>query len=245
MSKGKVYIIGAGPGDPELVTIKGMKALKKADVVLYDFLAARELLRFAKKGAEIICAGKKDGMHLLEQNEINKLLYKKSRTGKIVARLKGGDPLVFSRGIDEALYLKRKKIDFEIIPGLTSAFAAAASFGIPLTKKGRYSSIAVLTGRKSNADALDAPHCDTLVYLMAAANLTNVVKAVVKSGRDEYTPCAIIERATTDKERIIAGRLGNILKKSAFAVIKAPAVFIVGEVTAFGRRIYGHKYKDK
>lgn len=243
--KGKVYIIGAGPGDPGLITVKGFDKIKKADVILYDFLASKELLKFAKPKAEIICVGKKDGMHLLEQSQINSLLYKKARNGKTVVRLKGGDPFIFSRGVDEALYLKRKGIDFEIIQGITSAFAAPESFGIPLTKKGMFSSVAVLTGRKSNKDPIDAPKCDTLVYLMSAANVRNVVDAIIKSGRDKNTPCAFVERGTAINERIIVGKLSDIVRKTAKEKLQAPAVFIVGKITRYGKKIYAYKYKKK
>jgi len=245
VARGKVYIIGAGPGDWELISVKGLNILKKADVILYDFLASKELLGFAKRGAEIICAGKADGLHILEQGQINKLLYEKAKKGKIVARLKGGDPLVFSRGIEEALYLKSKEIDFEIIQGITSAFGVPESFGIPLTRKGKYSSVAILTGRKSNGDGLDAPKADTLIYLMAVANISNVVKKIIASGRDKKLPCAFIERGTTKQERIIIGTLGNIVKKAQKYAVKAPAVFIAGEVVRLGRRIYADKYKLK
>lgn len=242
---GKVYIVGAGPGDPELITIKAAKALKKADVIIYDFLASAKLLAVAGKESEKICVGKTDGLHLLEQGSINRLLYEKARKGGVVVRLKGGDPLVFSRGVEEALYLRKKGIAFEIIQGITSAFAAPESFGIPLTRKGKYSSIAVLTGRKSSGGGIDAPACDTLVYLMAVANVDNVIKAILKSGRDRKTPCAFIERATTGGEKIVRGNLANIAKKAKEGKVRSPAVFIVGEVVSYGRRIYEHKYKNR
>jgi uroporphyrin-III C-methyltransferase len=243
--KGKVYMVGAGPGDPELITVKAARALKKADVIIYDFLANAGLLTLAKRTAERICVGKADGLHLLEQGAINRLLHEKAQRGNIVVRLKGGDPLVFSRGVEEALYLRRKGIVFEIVQGITSAFAAPESFGIPLTRKGKYSSVAVLTGRKSNGEALDAPQCDTLVYLMAVANIDNVVRAILKSGRDKKTLCAFIEKATTGGERIVTGNLANIARKAKKELIKSPAVFIVGEVVKYGRRIYEHKYKNR
>jgi uroporphyrin-III C-methyltransferase len=239
---GKVYIVGAGPGDPELITLKALRALREADTIVYDFLANDKLLKYAKKCAERICVGKTDGLHLMEQGGINRLLRKKARIGKTVVRLKGGDPLVFSRGIEEALYLKKSGIDFEIVQGITSAFAAPESFGIPLTRKGFYSSVAVLTGRKSSGKEIDAPDCDTLVYLMAVANIDNVLKAVVKSGRSQKTPCAFIERGTTEKERIVTGNLGDIKKKALKHRVVSPAVFIVGDIVKYGKRIYGHKY---
>lgn len=245
MRKATVYIIGAGPGDWELISVRGLKRLKEADVIIYDFLASKELLRFAKKSAEMICAGKADGLHILEQGRINTLLYEKAREGKIVARLKGGDPFIFSRGIEEALYLKKKKIDFEIIPGITSAFAAPESFGIPLTKRGRYSSVAVLTGRKSNGESIDAPVCDTLVYLMAVSTVKEVVAQILKSGKPKSTPCVFIERATTKDERITGGNLGTIVQRVREYAVRAPAVFVVGKIVGYGKRIYEDKYQKR
>ncbi len=245
MRKPKVYIIGAGPGDWELISVKGLKKLKEADVIIYDFLASKELLRFAKKSTEIICAGKSDGSHILEQEQINKLLYEKAKRGKTVVRLKGGDPFVFSRGIEEALYLKSKKIDFEIIPGVTSACAGPEIFGIPLTRRGKYSSVAVLTGRKSNGESLDAPDCDTLVYLMAVSSIKEVVARILKSGKKKSTPCAFIERATAKDERIVEGNLGDIVRKVQRYAVQSPAVFIVGKTVGYGKRIYGYKYQKR
>ena len=236
MARGKVYIIGAGPGDWELITVKGLNRIKEADVIIYDFLASKDLLQFAKEKAKVICCGKADGLHILEQSEINRLLFRFAKRGNIVARLKGGDPLVFSRGIEEAVYLKNKGIDFEIVQGVTSAFSAPESFGIPLTRKGRYSSIAVLTGRKSNKDQLDAPDCDTLIYLMAVANINNVIKTLLGSGRGKNTPCAFIERGTTKDERIITGTIENIVSKAQKYQVRPPAVFIVGEVVKYAQR---------
>ncbi len=243
--RGKVYIVGAGPGDPELITVKALKALKAADVIVYDFLASHELLGFARRSSEKICVGKADGLHLFEQPRINKLLYEKAAKGKLVVRLKGGDPLVFSRGVEEALYLRKRGVDFEIVQGITSAFAAPESFGIPLTRKGKFSSIAVLTGRKSGNEALDAPQCDTLIYLMAVGNIRNVVKVILKSGKKKDTPCAFIERGTTPEERIITSNLANIVKKAEEHSVRSPAIFVVGEVVEYGKQIYGHKFKKR
>jgi uroporphyrinogen III methyltransferase/synthase len=133
-------------------------------------------------------------------------------------------------------------VDLEIIQGITSAFAAPESFGIPLTRKGRYSSIAVLTGRKSNSGSIDAPDCDTLVYLMAVSNINNVIKAILRSGRSKKTLCAFIERGTLGNERIVTGNLANIEEKASMHSIRSPAIFIVGEVIKYGKRIYGHKH---
>ncbi|MBU4312635.1 MAG: uroporphyrinogen-III C-methyltransferase [Candidatus Omnitrophica bacterium] len=234
---GRVYIVGAGPGDPELISVKGLKALKKADCVLYDFLSSPELLKYANPRAEKICVGKKDGLHLKEQDEINKLLYKKALQYKNVVRLKGGDPFIFSRGYEEARYLSNKGIGYEVIPGITSAIAGPESYGIPLTIKNRISSVAILTGRKKDINApIDAPDCATLVYLMGVRNIKNIVKALRKSKRSEDTPCAFIEKATNKDSRIVRGTISNIEDNVKKFNVKPPAVLIVGEVVKNGHK---------
>jgi uroporphyrin-III C-methyltransferase len=231
--KGTVYIIGAGPGDPELISVKALKVLKEADCILYDFLSAPELLNHARETCEKICVGKKDGLHLKEQDETNRLLYDKASEYRTVVRLKGGNPFVFSRGSEEAAYLKEKAVDVEVIPGITSAFAAPLSFGIPLTVKDEIQSVAVITGRKSDKDAeIEAPTCGTLVYLMAVANISNVVKALRKSGRKDEMPCAFIEKATRPEERITVATIGTIEETAKKEKVKPPAVFIVGDVVS-------------
>ena len=231
--KGKVYIVGAGPGDPELISVKGLKALKKADCVLYDFLSAPELLDQTKKSCEKICVGKKDKLHLKEQDETNCLLEKKAAVYSNVVRLKGGDPFIFSRGSEEARFLTSKGIDVEVVPGVTSAFSGPESFGIPLTIKDKITSVAVVTGRRKDETAsIEAPECGTLVYLMAVANLHNVIKALRESGREENTPCAFIENATRKDSRIIKATIGTIEKQAKEKQVKPPAVFVVGDVVA-------------
>lgn len=235
-NRGKVYIVGAGPGEPELITVKGFKVLKQADCILYDFLSSAELLNYAKKSCEKICVGKSDGLHLKEQNEINAILYQKAHEYRTVVRLKGGDPFIFSRGYEESNYLSEKGIDVEVIPGITSAIAGPESFGIPLTKKGKISSVAILTGRKKNPKAvIDAPACGTLIYLMAVANIANVVKTLRKSGRSTEVPCAFIERATRKDARIVYATIGTIEDEARLAKVKPPAVLIVGEVISYGK----------
>lgn len=234
---GKVYIVGAGPGDPELISVKGLKALKKADCILYDFLSSPDLLKYAKDSAEKVCVGKRDGLHLKEQDEINRILYKKALVYKNVVRLKGGDPFIFSRGHEEAEHLKRKGVKFEVIPGITSAIAGPESFNIPLTIKNRISSVAILTGRKKDINAgIDAPDCKTLVYLMGVGNIKNIVKALLKSKRKSTTPCAFIEKATQKDSRIVRGTIATIEKQAKRFDVKPPAVFIVGEVVKNGHR---------
>jgi len=233
---GKVYIVGGGPGDPGLITVKGMKALEEADCILYDFLSSTKLLDYAKKSCEKICVGKRDGLHLKEQLRINRILFEKARERKKVVRLKGGDPFIFSRGHEEAGYLSRRGITVEVIPGVTSAIAGPEGFGIPLTKKGRISSVGIVTGRKKDPDAaIDAPGCGTLIYLMAVGNIVNVVRALRKSGRSKKTPCAFIERATSKDARMVRATIGTIAEKARKMNVKPPAVLIVGEVVGHAR----------
>jgi len=231
---GKVYIVGAGPGNPELITVKGLKALKGADCILYDFLSSPELLKHAKNRCKKICVGKADKLHLKEQDEINGLLLENAKIYKRIVRLKGGDPFIFSRGHEEAAYLLRHGIDVEVIPGITSALAGPESWGIPLTIKNRISSVGIITGRKKDIDApIDAPSCDTLVYLMAVRNIDNVVKALRKKGRSGKTPCAFIERATCGNSRIVRATLATIKGEARKAKIKPPAVLVVGKVVDY------------
>jgi uroporphyrin-III C-methyltransferase len=236
IKNGKVFIVGAGPGDPELISVKGLKALKKAGCVLYDFLSSPALLKYVNKKAKKICVGKMDGLHLKEQDEINQLLYDNSGRYKYVVRLKGGDPAVFSRGFEEERYLSERGVPTEVIPGITSAIAGPESFGIPLTVKNKIQSFAVLTGRKEDPNAdIDAPRCHTLVYLMGVANIRNIVKALRKSGRSGTTPCAFIERATTKKARIVKATIKTIAKEAVRQKVKPPAVLIVGEVVNYAK----------
>lgn len=246
IKNGKVYIVGAGPGDPELISVKALKALRKADCILYDFLSSPELLKHVRKGARKICVGKADGLHLKEQDEINKLLYENSQRHSHVVRLKGGDPAVFSRGFEEERYLSGRGVETEVIPGITSAIAAPESFGIPLTVKNTLQSFAVLTGRKEDPEArIDAPDCPTLVYLMGVANIRNIVKALRRSGRPDSTPCAFIERATTKKARIVKATIGTIAKEVSRRKVRPPAVLVVGEVVNYAGDTHGSGRKKK
>ncbi|MFH1868612.1 MAG: uroporphyrinogen-III C-methyltransferase [Candidatus Omnitrophota bacterium] len=238
--KGKVYIVGAGPGDPKLITVKGLEILKKADCVFYDFLSSAELLNYTKKACDKVCVGKKDGLHLKEQDEINRLLFKAAKKYENVVRLKGGDPFIFSRGWEEAAYLKKRKVRVEAIPGVTSAIAGPQDYGIPLTIKNKIQSVGIVTGRKKDRNApIDAPDCATLVYLMGVGNISNIVKALTLSGRALDTPCAFIERATCKDSKITYATIETIEKAAEEADVKAPAVLVVGEVVDYGR--YGSR----
>ena len=230
MGVGKVYLVGAGPGDPNLITVKGLGLIKKADVIIYDFLVNKELLAFAKKGTELICAGKSHLYHLMEQNQINELLVEKAKKSKIVVRLKNGDPFVFGRGAEEAAYLTEQNIPYEVIPGLSSATAVPTSCGVPLTHRDYASSVAIITGHRKNNGKVKFVNADTLVFLMAVTNLERIAKDLIKNGKSPHTPCILIEKGNIENQKVIQGNLENIFKKSKNEKISPPAVFVVGEV---------------
>ena len=199
MSKGKVYFIGAGPGDPGLITVKGLKYLERADVVVYDYLANERLLGCIRADAEKVYVGKKGGDHTLPQDQINDLIIAKAKEGKSVARLKGGDPFIFGRGGEEAEELARAGIPFEIVPGITSAIAAPAYAGIPLTHRDYTSTVAFITGhedptKEESRIAWDklSTGIGTLVFLMGVGNLARIAQELMKNGRAPETPVALI-----------------------------------------------------
>jgi uroporphyrinogen III methyltransferase / synthase len=236
MNKAKIYLVGAGPGDPELITVKGKECIKNADVIIYDFLAAPELLRFAKKEAEIIYVGKKGGSHTMPQEKINELIVKKALENKTVVRLKGGDPFIFGRGGEEVEEIIKARVDFEIVPGVTSAIAAPAYAGIPLSHRDFTSSIAFITGHESIKEKSNinwhslANGIGTLVFLMGVKNLPNIINNLKKNGMPEETPAALVRRGTTHEQITVTGTLKNIVKKSKEANIKPPSIIIIGGV---------------
>jgi uroporphyrinogen III methyltransferase / synthase len=234
---GKVYLIGAGPGDPGLITVKGRDCIAKADVVIYDYLAAPALLAAAGDSAECIYVGKKGGDHTLSQDGINALIVEKAKAGNLVARLKGGDPFIFGRGGEEAEVLVENQIDFEIVPGVTSAIAAPAYAGIPLTHRKHTATVAFVTGHEdpqkdvSNIDweAL-ARGIGTIVFLMGVKNLPSITKRLIEHGRNAKTPVGVVRWGTTVKQQTVTGTLENIVSKVTAAGLKAPAAVVVGEV---------------
>jgi uroporphyrinogen III methyltransferase/synthase len=236
--KGKVYLVGAGPGDPGLITIKGLKVLEKADTVIYDYLANPELLSNCREDAELIYVGKKGGSHTMSQEEINKLLAKKALEGKLVVRLKGGDPFLFGRGGEEIEELIKHGIPFEVIPGVTSAIAVPAYAGIPVTHRNFTSTLAIVTGheaegkKESKIDFSALAKLGTLVFLMGVKNLPHIVENLLKEGKSKDTPCAVIQWGTTPKQKVATGTLENIVDRAAEAGITAPAIIVVGEVVS-------------
>ena len=239
MSGGRVFLVGAGPGDPRLLTLRGAEVLRDADVVIYDRLAPEQLLDLAPTNAERIYAGKSPGgAHNLGQAEINDLLVERAVRGKTVVRLKGGDPFVFGRGGEEALACAEAGIPVEVVPGVTSAISAPAAAGIPLTHRGLASSFAVLTashapGNDPNLSAL-AEAADTLVILMAAAKLPEICAALVTAGRPGDEPAALVSNATTSAQAQVIGTLDTLAEAARAQGLGAPATLIVGRVVEVG-----------
>ena len=243
-SKGLVYLVGAGPGDPGLITVKGLACLQKADVIVHDRLVNPGLLRQAPQGCEMIDVGKSPQRHTLPQEAINALLVEKALAGKIVVRLKGGDPFLFGRGGEEAEALAEAGVSFEVVPGVTSAIAAPAYAGIPVTHRDQTSSFAVVTGHEdpTKADSsLDwqklATGVGTLVILMGVGNLPKIVAKLIEHGRDPHTPVAIVQEGTEARQKTVTGTLADIVEKAREADIKPPAVTVVGEVVALREKL--------
>lgn len=244
MQTGKVYLIGAGPGDPGLITVKAVECLKKADVVVYDFLANPALLSYASPDAEIKYVGKSGSKHTLPQEGINKLIIDLAKSGKIVARLKGGDPYVFGRGGEEAEELIEAGIMFEAVPGVTSAVAAPAYAGIPVTHRDYTSNVGFITGHEDptkDESALDwekiATGFGTLVFLMGVKNLPNIVENLIKGGRDPETPAALVRWGSTPRQFTVTGKLNTIVELARKNGMKPPAIFIVGGVVELREKL--------
>ena len=235
--QGKVYLIGAGPGDPGLLSIKAMECLQTADAVVYDRLADPRILAYARPDAEMVYVGKASANHTMRQPDINKLLVQLAAAGKTVARLKGGDPFVFGRGGEEAIELLEAGLSFEFVPGVTSAIAVAEYAGIPVTHRHVATSFAVITGHEDptkgestlNWSGL-ATSVDTLVFLMGVENLTNITKNLIANGRSADTPAAVIRWGTKPEQRTLITTVGSAAADVAAANLKPPAIFIVGNV---------------
>ena len=234
---GFVWLVGAGPGDPGLITVAAAEALAQADVVVYDRLANPALLDLAPDAAERVAAGKRPDRHTMTQDEINSLLVERGRAGKRVVRLKGGDPFVFGRGGEEAQALSANAVPFAVIPGVSSAVAAPAYAGIPVTHRGVASSVTFVTGHEDPAKeshGVDwqrlAAGADTLVLLMGAGQLAEIAGRLIEYGRDAETPVAVVQWGTLPRQRTVTGTLRDIVDKIGEAGIGAPAVIVVGEV---------------
>jgi uroporphyrin-III C-methyltransferase len=239
---GAVYLVGAGPGVPDLLTVRGLRCLQAADVVVYDRLLDPRVLDEAPRRARRIYAGKSPGRHALRQEEINALLVRHARAGRTVVRLKGGDPFVFGRGGEEALACAAAGVPCEVVPGVTSAVAVPALAGIPLTHRGLAAGFAVVTGHAAGeaGDGHDwsaLARIDTLVVLMGAARLAEIAAILLAHGRAPETPAAVIERGTLPGERILEGTLATLPALGERDGLQSPATLVVGEVVRLRARL--------
>jgi uroporphyrinogen III methyltransferase/synthase len=242
--KGIVYLVGAGPGDPGLLTVKGKECIEKADVVIYDYLANKVFLNYAKEDAELIYVGKKAGAHTMSQGDINRLICEKANKGFCVTRLKGGDPFIFGRGGEEAQELLKEGVSFEIVPGITSAIAVPAYAGIPLTHRDHTATVAFITGHedplkeKSNIDwERLATGIGTIVFLMGIGNIENISGELIKNGRSSETPAAVIHKGTHPEQITVTGTLADIAGIAKKSKIKPPGIFIVGDVVGLRKEL--------
>src|SRR4030042_6586998 len=244
MKRGKVYLVGAGPGDPGRITGKGLECLRKADVIIYDRLVDDSLLEEASPGSEKIYVGKGRGCHFMEQKEINRLVISKARESKTVVRLKGGGPFVLGRGGVEVELLAANEIPFEVVPGVSSAYAVPAYAGIPVTHRRMASSFTVITGHEDpekgeSSIAWDriSTGSDPLVFRMGMGNLTHIVNKLLQNGRLPSTPVAVISQGTSPGQRTLVGTLKDIDSRARKAGFEPPAVIVVGEVVKLREKI--------
>lgn len=236
---GKVYLTGAGPGDPDLLTIKALRLIRQADVILYDHLVNDDILHEAKDDAVLVYVGKRNNHHTIEQVNINTLLLQYAHIYTKVVRLKGGDPFVFGRGAEEAIFLEKHGISFEIIPGISSAIAVPAYAGIPLTYRGINTSFRVITGHQTNSicsfDAGILRENETLVILMGLHKLEKIINSLLANGLPFSTPCAIIENGTLPTQKQIVATLENIVEEAQ--QICSPAIIVVGNTISLHQRL--------
>lgn len=243
----KVYLVGAGPGDEELITVKGIKAISKADVILYDRLVNSNLLRYAREDAEIYYCGKKPGSHYKTQDEINEMLVKYAEEGKIVTRVKGGDPYVFGRGGEEALALLERGIEFEVVPGVTSPIAVLNYAGIPITQRGISQGFHVFTAMTAEKLDIDWKAVSrlrgTLVFMMGLSNLERIVEELLKAGMRSDMPSAVVMKGTTSKQKKVVATLVSIVEEVKKAKLESPCIIAFGESIEFSDKLDWYKKK--
>jgi len=243
---GKVYIVGAGPGDPELLTLKALRLIKSAEVILYDRLINQEILLFAKPDCELVYVGKEDGKHTIEQEKINELLLRYAHTREVVVRLKGGDPFIFGRGGEEALFLAEHSIEFEIVPGVSSFYSVPAYAGIPITFRGISSSFAVITGHedprkeRSSIDWESLKGINTLIVLMGVSRRKEIARRLIEIGRDPKEPVAFIENGTTERQRVILTDLYELSTNPP--EVSPPAIMVVGSVVRLREKLVSFNF---
>jgi len=241
---GKVFIVGAGPGDPKLITLKAVESIKSADIVLYDRLVSKKIVAMIPKRAEKMYVGRDVGDDYKHQDITNDMMVKFAKKNKIVVRLKGGDPFIFGRGGEEAEFLRKHKVKYEIIPGITSGIGSAEYSGIPLTHRKFASSVVFVTGHedaKKSEGVVDwkrlAKAVDTIVIMMGLSRIEIISKKLISGGLSKNTPVAVIQNGTTDEHRMIKGTLSNISKKISEAKIKPPSIIVVGKVVNLSDKI--------
>lgn len=239
---GTVYLVGAGPGDPDLITVKGLNILRRADVVLYDALLNEQLLFEAPPTARLIFVGKRAGCHAKTQEEINRMLCEMAYTYETVVRLKGGDPFVFGRGGEEMIVLRAAGIPVEIVPGVTSAIAAPAYAGVPVTHRNVAGNFAVVTGHSAGNHTQEQPwaalaQIDTLVILMGHTNLPHIVAQLLAAGRNPDTPALAVQSGTLIDQRVVIGTLATLADRVAQADLGTPATIVIGDVAAFAEEL--------
>jgi uroporphyrinogen III methyltransferase/synthase len=237
MSQGKVYLVGAGPGELELITLKGYQLIAQADVILHDHLIPSELLALARPNAEVISVGKFASRHTLPQPEINKLLIERAKQNKVVVRLKGGDPYLFGRGGEEAEACADAGIDFEVVPGVTSPIAAACYAGIPPTHRDYASNVAIITGHRKAEQTVKIPKADTLIFLMSVGNIETIINSLLEAQWPSQTKITAIEHGTSYDQRVVLGTLDDFLEKAQNAKLRTPAIFIVGKVVELHEKL--------
>ena len=241
--KGKVYLVGSGPGDPDLITVKATKCLQQADVILYDRLVNPVLLDYGRHDAELIFCGKEPGNHCVSQEAIHELLVEKAMEGKTIVRLKGGDPFIFGRGGEEAMILAEYGIEFEVVPGITSGIAAPAYAGIPVTYRDISQTFAVVTGHCVNGKPRNirwdylSHGVDTLAVYMGIKNLPYICRQLKLCGKDPNTPVAVIQQGTTSEQRTVLGTLETIVNIVEEDRITNPAMILIGEVVNLSKKL--------
>jgi uroporphyrin-III C-methyltransferase len=247
---GKVYLIGAGPGDPKLLTVKAAEVIGASDVIVYDYLVNPEVLAYARRGAELVYVGKHAGEPYTPQTEINRILVERAIKGQVVARLKGGDPFIFGRGGEEAEALVEAGISWEVVPGISAGVAAAAYAGIPLTHRDYSSSVAFITGHDGKKQrrcidwSLAAHAADTLVVFMCADTITGIASKLIANGRKPSTPIAIIRWGTYEDQQVFSGTLEDIADQNGQAAIDfkmtitPPAIAIIGDVVLLREKLH-------
>jgi len=241
---GKVFLVGAGPGDPSLITLRAVELIKKADVVLYDRLVSKKILSMIPKKAAAVYVGRAVGDDYKHQDSTNDLMVKYAKTKRCIVRLKGGDPIMFGRGGEEAEYLKKNKIKFEIVPGITSGIGSATYAGIPLTHRKFASSVVFVTGHEDFEKSKEAVRwkklaksTDTIVVMMGLSRLGTICKQLVSGGMDKKIPVAVIQDGTTSKQKMVIGTVSDIAQKVKRSKIEPPSIIIIGKVVSLSKTI--------